>query len=96
MASATSRVLRTAQGTSKKAKDSHVGVDALFHAIVTSNDSPTRAVFEAAGIKGDDVQRVIDAVRGGRPVTSATSDQVCVRAGRGGGKGGGKDALVCC
>ena len=62
-------------GAAKKAKDSHVSVDHVVLALATSNDSITRSVFESCGVKGDDLQKSIDAVRGGRPVSSSTSDQ---------------------
>ena len=70
-----SSLLFAAAGAAKKAKDSHISVDHVVLAMATSNDSTTRSVFESCGVKGEALQKTIDAVRGGRPVSSSTSDQ---------------------
>jgi ATP-dependent Clp protease ATP-binding subunit ClpB len=69
------RILRAAQASSKKSKDTHVSVDHVLVALVNSNDKPLRAVFDQAGLTADAVSAAVESIRGGRPVTSATSDQ---------------------
>ena len=69
------RILRAAQASAKKTKDSHTSVDHVLVALVNSNDKPVKAVFDSCGLTADAVSAAVESVRGGRPVTSATSDQ---------------------
>jgi ATP-dependent Clp protease ATP-binding subunit ClpB len=70
------RILRAAQAAAKKAKDSHVSADHVLVALVSSNDKALKTVFDANGLTSESVSSAVEAIRGGRPITTASSDAV--------------------
>ena len=57
----------------EQAKDTHVSADSVLCALV--GDKSISPLFSSCGLTPEVVESAVASVRGGRPVTSATSDE---------------------